>query len=405
MVRINQLREQRSTLAKAVRNSLDQAPGKLWTAEHQKTYDENMAEIERIDAEVKRFEDAAKLAADERFDDALADVERDRAKKKVVDQNSPEAVTGAWLRGGLQSLTAEQAQVFRNVMSTTTGSEGGYTVPTTIASELIESLKAYGGMREVAESFTTASGNPMSYPSTDGTSEVGELVAENVAATAADISFGTVSLNVYKFGSKKFAVPIELLQDSVIDVVGLVRRRAAERIGRSMNTYFTTGTGTNQPRGIVTGASLGKTGTTGQTLTVIHDDLVDLVHSVNSAYRQDPRGVVAFQMSDTAFKVARKLKDSSNRPLYLPGVQPEAILGYPVIVNDDVPVPAANAKSIFFGNWREAYKIRDALAVSLFRFADSTFTNRGQVGFLAFARSGGTLANTGAVKAYRHSAT
>lgn len=409
MVRINQLREQRSTLAKAVRNILDQNPGKSWTAEHQKQYDDQMAEIERIDGEIARETRAAELSADHRFDDAMSDVEKDRSKKGAkIDQNSPEAVMAAWLRGGVEGLSAEQRQVFRNTMSTTTPAEGGYTVPSSIAAELIEMLKAYGGMREAAESFTTSAGNPLSYPSTDGTSETGELVAENVAATSGDASFGTVSLNVYKFGSKKFAVPIELIQDSIIDVVGLVKRRAAERIGRAMNTYFTTGTGTSQPRGIVTGAASGKVGTTGQTLTVIYDDLIDLEHSVDPAYRKLG---CKYMLNDASIKVIRKLKDSQNRPLYIPalssalsGSDLPTINGYPVIVNQDVAVMAANAKSILFGLLSK-YKIRDVMQVSLFRFEDSVYISNGQIGFLAWARAGGNLTDTTAVKYYANSAT
>src|SRR3546814_1871356 len=40
------------------------------------------------------------------------------------------------------------------------------------------------------------------------------------------------------------------------------------------------------PNGLITAATVGKTGTTGQTLTVIYDDLVDLEHSVDPAYRE-----------------------------------------------------------------------------------------------------------------------
>ena len=105
--------------------------------------------------------------------------------------------------------------------------------------------------------------------------------------------------------------------------------------------------------------------------------------------------------------MARKLKDSSNRPIYLPsdGQSPESILGYPVLVNDDVPVMAANAKSIFFGNFRQGYKIRDVLEVTIFRMTDSAYALKGQVAFLAFARCGGNLVDTAAVKYYQNSAT
>ena len=405
-MKINQLRAQRSELAREVRNLLDQNPGTKWAAEHQAAYDAKCSEIERIDAEIGREERAAELAADQRFDDAVADAAKAR-EKAARPVTAPESVFDAFVRGGERGLTAEQAQVFRNTMSTTTGSEGGYTVPATIAAELIEALKAFGGMRQAAESFTTSTGNDLSYPSTDGTAETGELIAQNTIATDLDMSFGTVALNVYKFGSKVITIPIELLQDSIIDVVGLVRRRTAERIGRAINTYCTTGTGTSQPRGIVTGASSGKVGTTGQTLTVIYDDLVDLEHSVDPEYRKLG---CKWMMNDASVKVIRKLKDSQNRPLFVPAYEggfkgaPAELMGYPIVINQDVAVMAANAKSILFGKL-DTYKIRDAMQVSLFRFDDSAFMKKGQVGFLAWARAGGNLTDTTAVRYYANSAT
>jgi HK97 family phage major capsid protein len=67
-------------------------------------------------------------------------------------------------------------------------------------------------------------------------------------------------------------------------------------------------------------------------------------------------------------------------------------------------VPAANAKSIIYGDFKK-YIVRDAMSVSLMRFDDSAYASKGQVGFLAFIRSGGNLMDTAAVKYYAHSAT
>ena len=66
---------------------------------------------------------------------------------------------------------------------------------------------------------------------------------------------------------------------------------------------------------------------------------------------------------------------------------------------------AANAKSILFGDFRK-YVIRDVMDLTLFRMTDSAFTLLGQVGFVAFMRSGGNLIDAGgAVKYYANSAT
>jgi HK97 family phage major capsid protein len=258
----------------------------------------------------------------------------------------------------------------------------------------------------VAEVLKTATGGQYNYPSSDGTAEVGERLAENASASSLDPSFATASLQCWKYSSKIFTVPFELLQDSMLDIEAYVLGRGAERIGRVSNTDLTIGNGTGQPTGFAVAAGLGKTGVTGQTLTVIHDDLIDLVHSVNTAYRQIPQGL-AFMMADTSFKVVRKLKDSALRPLYLPsdGISPESILGYPVVVNDDVAAMAANAKSIFWGNFYRCYKVRDALEVTLFRMEDSAFAKLGQVGFIVFARIGGALVDANGLRFYANSAT
>lgn len=306
-------------------------------------------------------------------------------------------------------MTAEDWTTIRNTMSTTTPGEGGHTVPTEVVASIIEVLKAYGGVREVASVISTAAGNQMNFPTSDGTSETGELIAENTTATAQDPTFGVVTLNTYKFSSKIVAAPFELLQDSAVDIQAFISRRLGERLARVLNTYFTTGTGTNQPKGVVTAAASGKVGTTGQTTTVIFDDLVDLIHSVDPAYRA--ASGVRFMMNDSVLKSIRKMKDTQGRPVFLPGydglggAMADTLLGYQITINQDMAAMAANAKSILFGDFSR-YTIRDVMGMTLFRFEDSAYIKLGQIGFLAWMRSGGTLTDGGApLKFYQNSAT
>lgn len=426
-ISVNVLREQRSALAKEMMNLVDQHPGEKWTTEQQKVYDAKTDEISRVDAEIGRMQKLADLNADAALDTAIADANKKAGRHDAL---SARGVYDAFLRGGVNSLSAEQVQFIRNTMSTTTGSQGGFTVPSLIAAQLYDAMKAYGAMRTVAETIPTADGKPLSYPTSDGTAEIGEIIAQNVTATALDPSFNTASLNVFKGSSKIITVPFELLQDSVLDMEGFVQGRLAARLGRLWNLKFTVGAGTTEPDGIVPKATVGKVGTTGQTLTIIYDDIVDTVHSVDPAYRTTGCG---FMTSDTLLKVLRKLKDTAGRPLWTPsydgGIQVgvnnkpntasggdggyssqtkavvfDYLLGYPMWVNNDIAVPAANAKSLIFGNF-SYYKIRDAMDVQMFRFTDSVYSSLGQVGFLAWCRSGGNLMDTNAVKYYQNSAT
>src|SRR3546814_11341242 len=104
--------------------------------------------------------------------------------------------------------------------------------------------------------------------------------------------------------------------DSSIDVEAFVRARLVTRLGRITNKHFTTGTGGSQPNGLITAATVGQTGTTGLTLTVIYDDLVDLDHSVDSAYRDDRKR--RFMTAGGRVKTNKKVKDSQERPNFLP---------------------------------------------------------------------------------------
>lgn len=413
-INIVNLREKRGALASEIRTILENSEksGKAWEVTDQEKYDAKMAEIDAIDAEVKRIQDYLEKVSNDHVD---ASIQEHFNRNPAADNQSAKSreLFAKWLRGGDKALTAEDWQQIRATLSTGTGSQGGYSVQSDIASTLVDSLKAYGGIRSVATVIVTDAGNPLSFPTSDGTAETGELIAENTTATAADPSFGTVAVNAYKFSSKIVAVPFELLQDSQIDIESFINQRLITRIGRATNTYFTTGTGTAQPGGIVTGATSGKVGTTGQTVTVIFDDLVDLVHAVDPAYRDRmdaSRNDVGFMMNDASLKIIRKLKDSQNRPIFIPGwdglagPMGDTLLGYPVVINQDVAVMAANAKSILFGDFSK-YIVRDVIGAQLFRFDDSAYVKLGQIGFLMWARCGGNLTDTAAVKYYQNSAT
>jgi HK97 family phage major capsid protein len=206
------------------------------------------------------------------------------------------------------------------------------------------------------------------------------------------------------YSSKKIALPWQLVADSAIDIIAFVVARLGTRLGRITNTHYTTGDGSSKPYGLMARTSAGKTGTTGQTLTVIYDDLVDLKHSVNRAYRKNAK----FMMNDLSVAIVSKIKETTGRPIWEAGITagaPDMLLGHPVVTNDDVAVMAANAKSIAFGDLSQ-YKIRDiANSVIMRRFDDSAFALNGQVGFCGWMRTGGNLVDTSAVRHYANSAT
>jgi HK97 family phage major capsid protein len=399
---IQALRERLKASSTAANKLLADKGEQTWSKDDQAKFDNHMDEIERIKAQILAHERLIEADRDANFADAV----QQSAKNGGGTALTVKDAVAIYLRHG-DKVSAEQAVQIRNAMSTTTGSEGGFTVATEVPKMVIDAMKAYGGMRDISDVITTASGNDWQYPSSDGTSEVGEIVGQNVAATGQDIVFGQVPLVVYKYSSKKLALPWELIQDSGIDVVAFVVNRLAVRLARITNQHYTVGTGTAQPFGVMTRASSGKVGTTGQTTSVIYDDLIDLKHSVNRAYRKGAK----FTMADSSIKVIRKIKDTAGRPIFTPGYEfgitqdtPDLLLGDPIAVNDDVAAMAANAKSIGYGNFKQ-YQIRDVLETIIRRFDDSAFALNGQVGFCGWQRTGGNLLDPNAVKYYQNSAT
>lgn len=424
MESIQALRERRAHHLKETRNLLDNNPGAKWGPDQQKTYDDHLKVIDATEAEIARVERQLQAEAERSFPGARAELGRISAGSYAMSKHVQSAleamgrdakaaapsfaVYDKWLRGGDQAMAQEDWKIL-NTMSTTTGSQGGNAVQTDIAAVIIDALKDYSGIMDVAEIIRTEKGNPMSYPGSDGTAEVGELIAENNTATGADPSFTTVSLNTFKYSSKIIACPIELLQDAQVDMEAFLRNRLRQRLGRILNQHFTTGTaGGTQPNGLVTGSTVGVTGATGQTSTVIYDNLVDLIDAVDIAYH-GPN--CRFMFGQAMRKVIRKIKDGQGRPIWMPSYDAgiaggfvDELLGYKVKINNDMASPGASNKTIAFGDF-SYYKVRLAMEVTLFRFTDSAYTKLGQVGFLAWARAGGNLVDTAATRLYQHSAS
>lgn len=405
MKQIQALRERRAEISRNMLALNDEFKGAKWGADQQKKWDEMEAEEGRVRDEIGRLQRIADMDAEKAFGDVTKPSNGKPGKSSDV-----MALVNKWAAVGDRGMTPEEFDVIRNTMSTTTPAEGGYTVATEVATVIADAMKDFSGMRKVAEVIRTSKGNPINYPTSDGTAETGEQLDENAQANDLDASFGVVALNAYKYSSKVVTIPFELLQDSQVDMEAFIKNRLTQRIGRIQNTKFTTGSGNSEPKGIVTASTLGKTGAAGQVASIIFDDIIDLEFSVDVAYRD--LGRCKYMMADSSVKVVRKLKDSTGRPIWTPSYDggivkgtPDMLNGYPLAVNNAMAAMAANAKSVLFGDFW-FYKIRDVLMdMALFRFTDSAYAKKGQVGFLLWMRSGGTYTDVGgAVKHYVHPA-
>ena len=314
----------------------------------------------------------------------------------------------SYLKNGYQGMSNEERSLATAKMSnlpeelralTLTTTAGGYLVPADFLKVLEDAKLPYIGLIEAgAEQINTDNGQSLPMPTSNDTANAGAIIAINTGVDSnVDPVFGHVVLGSFMYTSKIVLVPLQLIQDSAIDIQAYLGQKLGERIGRILNTHFTTGDGSSKPRGVVIDAVLGKTATSGQTASVTYADLVDLQHAVNRAYR--PQG--KFMMADTTLKAIKKLLDADNRPLWNSGLadsqlafsQPGSILGHEYVINDDVAAMGVSAKSILFGDFSK-YKIRNIAGVGMVRFGEK-YMDALQVGFMAYSRHDGALVDGG----------
>jgi HK97 family phage major capsid protein len=115
----------------------------------------------------------------------------------------------------------------------------------------------------------------------------------------------------------------------------------------------------------------------------------------------DYRAGATFVMNSKTTGVIRKLKDADGRYLWSDGFaagEPARLLGYPVLVAEDMPDIAAGAHPIAFGNFARGYTIAERPDLRVLR---DPFSAKPHVLFYASKRVGGAVSDFAAIKLLR----
>jgi HK97 family phage major capsid protein len=299
-------------------------------------------------------------------------------------------------RGRFFDVQPEGRTDYRSLVKGT-ATAGGNTVPTSFYDRLIAHLIEVSAIMQAgATILNTNSGEVIQVPKTTAHSSA-SIVTEGNAIGASDPAFGQVPLGAYKYGTM-IQVSRELLDDTGVDLEGYLAMQAGRALGNAFGAHAMTGTGTSQPRGVITDATLGVTGGTGVTGAFSGDNLIDLFFSVIAPYRASAS--CKWIMKDSTVANARKLKDTTGQYIWQPGLQagsPDMILGKPVLTDPNVPATALSAKSLVFGDFSQFF-VRFAGGVRFERSDDYAF-NTDLVTFRALLRADCSLVDlTGAVK-------
>lgn len=393
---LKELNEKRNTLAGQMRHLHETIGDKEWTVDQRTQWDNMKKELDNLDGKIERENELRQF--DQQFVENQTPPQEQRQAEPHLEQRQ---VFDEFMRRGAQDLSTEQRKILAEMRAQSVGTneQGGYTVPKEFQARIVEQMKAYGGLAGISRILTTSDGRTIEWLTADSTSEVGELVGENQAATEADTAFGIANLGAKKLSSKVIRVSNELLQDSAIDIEGYLADRIAERIGRAEAKFLVQGTGTGSPQQ-PKGLEVSVTGTTTATTAgkVDWKDINALIHAIDPAYRG--AGNTRLLFNDNTFRVLKELEDAQKRPLWLPsiaGVAPSTILGYQYAIDQGVADIGTGKKFLYFGDFNR-FIVRRVSYMTLKRLVER-YAEFDQVGFLAFHRFDCALEDASAIKA------
>ncbi len=392
---------------------LDEFDGKDIPAEKLAEVDRHFDEAAAKRGEADRLEKAAELMSS-----LSAPIEEKRLPgmqngngngNQDVESAAQVKAFNAYLRGDVSPETKEvlAGLRYKAALNEGTSSQGGYLAPTIYFNEMVMPLFNASYLRAAGSRVIEMTSDALQIPAlTPSTAAV--LTSEAAAYAESEPTFGAVNFTPYKY-TRIVKASEEVVADSRFDIWGqIIQPDIIQSFSEAENGAFTTGTGSAQPQGLITAATVGVTLPTGQTTTIASaDSIYDLMFSVDYKYRADSSA--AFMLNDTTLKIVRKLKDSQGRYLLSDNINnlmtapTMTILGQPLKVNNSMAVPAANAVTIVYGAFRYFY-IGDRAGLQVKQLTE-LFAANGQVAWAVFKRFDSHLMLTAAFATLKQSAT
>lgn len=404
---IKELKERRARIWSQMREVVEEAKraNRAPDAEERQKYDRMEAEVAELDAQIDLLERDADVAS------RLAIVQAQSADQlKGLDKDTRTAaekhtaVYAKFLRDGVSEMDAEERKTLMlhsdselgkelRAQGIATGPAGGFLVPTEYWARIAEVMKTFGTIIPFVNNITTNSGADLPWPTNDDTANEGVIVGENTQIGEQDLTWDQRTIGAHMYTSKIVRVSLQLLQDSGFDTEGFIARKLGERLGRVINRHLTVGTGTGQPLGLVTATPVAlRLATNG---VVNYKQLIDLIHSIDPAYR----GQARLMFNDVFLAALRKVEDTAGRPIWAPSLTegaPSTVLGVPYTVNqfmsDKLTTTGAAGtvgdKLAIYGDFNSAYVHRTVRGLSMVRFAEK-YMDFLQIGFMGFERHDG----------------
>jgi HK97 family phage major capsid protein len=390
-----ELRGQRAELIKGATAIVDaaQKEGRSLNAEEKSKFDAMEADARSIKDQIDVIERTAEMKKE-----LAANAEVREAAPKATRKGAFEK----YLRNGMGSLNANERSIMGELRGTSTqiagtDSLGGFLVPQDFSNELDMATLFTGEVERLAKKLNTAGGALLDYPTINDTATDAALTSEAAAVGVQDLTFANAQLSAYNYASQ-VRVSMQLLQDNAFDLNAFLAEAMGERIARATNAAFTTGTGSSQPQGIITGASLGNTAASAT--AIVADDILDLIHSIDPSYRNKPTfGLMANDSVIAAIR-ALGLGSANDFPIFIPSMeagQPDKLFGFNLYYNNDMESAITTGKKTLLAADFSKFVVRSAGGVQMVRL-NERYMDELEVGFVSYARKDAKVLDSRAVK-------
>lgn len=308
---------------------------------------------------------------------------------------------------GLRGLGVEE-----KALSTAVSADGGYLVDPKTASEIVGVLRDASSIRSIANVVTVEA---TAFDVLVDHSDIGAGWATEDAETEETTSpqVDRISIPLHELSALPRASQ-RLLDDSAFDVEGWLAQRIADKFSRAEAAAFISGDGLDKPKGFLTypkvDNELWNWGSIGYVPTGAAGDfngaepadaIVDLVYSLGARYRAH----ASFVMNSKTAGAVRKMKDADGRFLWSDGLsagEPARLMGYPVLIAEDMPDISENSFAIAYGDFGSGYTVAERPDLRILR---DPFSAKPHVLFYATKRIGGDVSDFAAIKLLKFAAS
>ena len=291
-------------------------------------------------------------------------------------------------------------------LSTAVNSDGGYLVDPQTANQVKSVLNSTASIRSIASVVHVEA---TSYDVLVDHSDIGAgwaTEASNVGETSTP-QIDRITVPLHELSALPKASQ-RLLDDAAFDIEGWLANRIADKFSRAEAASFVNGDGVDKPRGFLSHTTVDNDswtwGNIGYVNTGVAGDLtpvaiVDLVYALGAQYRKN----ATFVLNSKTAGAVRKLRDQDGRFLWSDGLslgEPARLMGYPVLVAEDMPDIEDGSTSIAFGDFSAGYTVAERPDLRILR---DPFSAKPHVLFYATKRVGGDVSDFAAIKLLRFS--